>query len=119
MHKVEAFFERYSFLSTYILRIGIGFVFIWFGYSGVTNTDMWIRLVPAWTGFLGSAKTLVIMHGIVELVFGLLVLVGIWTRTSAAILFLSLFHTLFLVSGVTLIRDIGVAAGALALVFHK
>jgi uncharacterized membrane protein YphA (DoxX/SURF4 family) len=107
--------EKYSH---HVLRIGIGFVFLWFGYSALTNSDMWIRLVPAWTGFLGEAKTLVTFHGIFELIFGLLLMAGIRTRIVATLLGLSLLHTLFLVSGPTLIRDIGLLAALASLALN-
>ncbi len=107
--------EKYS---NYILRFGLGFVFVWFGYSALMNNDMWIRLVPEWTSFLGQAKTLVTVHGVFELMLGLLLFLGLWTRVVAILLGLSLLHTLFLVSGPTFIRDIGLLAALISLVLN-
>jgi uncharacterized membrane protein YphA (DoxX/SURF4 family) len=101
--------------SSIILRLGIGFVFTWFGWSGITNTEQWVGLVPAWTSAFGSPELLVKIHGVVEFVFGILLILGVYTRIAATILFLSLFNTLFAVQGPTLIRDIGLATATLSL----
>ncbi len=94
-----------------VARLGIGFVFIWFGWSGITNPQMWMSLVPAWTGTFASAHTLVLLHGWFELIFGILLFAGFWIRITSALLFINLFHTLFLVGyGAILIRDIGLCA---------
>lgn len=106
-------FKQYAPL---VLRIGIGFVFIWFGLSGLTNTSMWVGLVPSWTNAIASPSTLVYIHSVIELVGGLLVCAGYWLRPAAAILFLSLAHTLTLLDfGPIYVRDIGLALATLAI----
>jgi len=110
---------KYENYSSLVLRVGLGFVFIWFGFSGLTNPEMWTGLVPAWTGFIASAKTLVLIHGIVEIIGGFLLCTGFRIRLVSAILLLSLLHTLTLLSfGPVFVRDIGLAAALLA-VFLK
>lgn len=101
--------------SADILRVGLAFVFLWFGWSGISNTGMWVAMVPAWTGIIASAETLVLLHGIFEIVFGLLLFAGIWTGPVAFILFLNLLHTLTLLSwGPIMARDITIALALLS-----
>jgi uncharacterized membrane protein YphA (DoxX/SURF4 family) len=109
-------FNNYSKYAPFVLRLGIGFVFAWFGYSGLTNPDMWIGLVPAWTAAIAPAKTLVLIHGAVELIGGLLLIAGLWVRPVAAVLFLSLAHTLTILKfGPVFVRDIGLLLATLAI----
>lgn len=116
MNKINMFLDRYSRYSQLVLRVGLGAVFVWFGWSSFSNPDMWVRLVPAWTEAIGSPVTLVKIHGAVELVFGLLLVLGIKKRFAATILFISLLNTLTLVSGPTLVRDIGLAFALFSLI---
>lgn len=101
--------SKFSLIGTDLIRIGIASVFIWFGVSGILNPDMFTSLVPAFALTIAGAKTLVIIHGIVELVFGTLLVLNIGRRISAIILFLSIAQTLTIVSGPTLARDIALA----------
>ncbi len=101
--------SKFSLIGTDIIRIGIASVFIWFGVAGILTPNMFTSLVPAFALMIASAKTLVIIHGIVELVFGTLLVLNIGRKISAIILFLSIAQTLILVSGPTLARDIALA----------
>lgn len=113
---ILAKYENYSAL---VLRAGLGFVFIWFGFSALIDPEMWISLVPAWTGLFASAKTLVIIHGIVEVIGGFLLCTGLKIRLVTIVLFLNLLHIMTLLNfGPVLVRDIGLAAALLA-VFLK
>lgn len=101
--------------SADILRVGLAFAFLWFGWSGVSNTQMWVGLVPEWTEIIASAETLVLLHGVFEIVFGLLLFAGIWTGPVAFILFLNLLHTITLLSwGPIMVRDISLALALLS-----
>ncbi len=100
-------FESYAPL---VLRIGLGFVFIWFGFSGITNPSMWVGMVPEWTAVFGPAATLVVIHGIVELIGGIMLCAGWYVRPVGIILLLSLLQTLTILSfGPIMVRDIGLA----------
>lgn len=106
--------EKYAPL---ILRIGLAFVFMWFGWSGIANTQMWVAMVPSWALVFGSAATLVKIHGAFELFFGLLLFAGILTRLSAFLLLLSLLQTLTILSwGPVMVRDIGLTLALIAIV---
>jgi len=98
-----------------ILRVGLAFAFLWFGWSGISNPNMWVSMVPSWTGVIATPGTLVLLHGIFEVVFGLLLFADIWTGPVAFILFLNLLHTLTLLSwGPIMVRDITIALALLS-----
>jgi len=111
--------QALTWIAPLILRLGIGFAFVWFGYSGLTNTEMWVRLVPAWALALGSAATMVKIHGAIELIFGLILISGYYVRIAAIVLFLSILHTVFIVSGPTRIRDIAIASAVLYIALDR
>lgn len=99
-----------------ILRAGLAFVFLWFGWSGVSNPGMWVAIVPSWTSVIATPEILVFLHGIFEIVFGLLLFAGIWTGPVAFILFLNLLHTITLLPwGPIMARDIAIASALLSL----
>lgn len=98
-----------------IIRIGIGFVFVWFGLSGIISPEMWTALVPTWATIFMSAHALVVIHGIVEAVFGFLFMINVWKKLSGAILFVSILQTLTIVSGPTLVRDLAISAAVLGI----
>lgn len=118
--KLYSFLDRFQEYSPLILRLGLGFVFMWFGWSGLTNPSMWTGLVPDWTSMIAPAKALVRVHGTVELIGGLLLFAGIQTRLVSGFLFVVLVHTLVLLEpGATMVRDVGLATGLLALTVAK
>ena len=102
-----------------VLRIGLGLVFIWFGYSGLTNTAMWVNLVPAWTLSIAPAATLVKLHGAFELIGGLLLCAGLWTRWVSGLLLLDLLNTITLLPyGPIMVRDVGLAISLLSVYLY-
>lgn len=114
--------ERMQKCAPVILRIGLAIVFIWFGFSQIGNPGMWERLIPASvTGFTGlSATTMVLFNGSFEIVFGLCLLFGFFTRVVSLLLALHMIHiTLVLVMGsgwnAISIRDLGLSFAAVAL----
>jgi len=114
------FLDRFSQYAPLTLRVGLAFVFIWFGWSGLTNPTMWVGLVPAWTAMFGSAYNLVLIHGAFELILGLTLLFGFYTRLSAALLLLSLLQTLTILGwGAVMVRDIGLTLALLSIVLAK
>ncbi len=108
-------------LPTYapiVLRLGLAFVFVWFGTSQVTHTSMWISLVPEWATSLSGLSTemIVKMNGVMEIVAGTLLALGIYVRYVALLLAV---HLAVVIShlGLTAIgvRDIGLSIATFAL----
>jgi len=80
--------------SSVFLRVSISFLFLWFGASQLSDPSFWTSFVPSFVtdlSFVPSAQTLVIFNGIFEIIFGLLLLIGLFTRLSAGLLALHLF----------------------------
>lgn len=101
-----------------VLRLGLAFVYIWFGVSQIINAPAWTGLVPVWATdiFEMNATKIVHLNGYLELLLGSLLAVGIYVRWVAAFLFLHLAiitsHLGFTAIGV---RDFGLSFATLAL----
>ncbi len=79
-----------------ILRIAIGVLFLYFGLQQLISPSEWIGFVPNFVlGFGLSANTLVIFNGVVELVLGVMLLIGVYTRVVALLLFINLLIIVF------------------------
>lgn len=75
-----------------VLRLGLAFLFLWFGFSQISNPSEWLSWLPSWTSSLPiSATTIVLLNGAFETVFGILLAIGFLTRWAAALLAIHLF----------------------------
>lgn len=103
-----------------IIRVGLSFVFIWFGLTQLFDQSAWVSFIPEGiTKLTGiSAETFVIFNGIFEVFFASLLAFGIWTRLVAFLLFLHMFA---IIADVGLspigIRDIGLMFALLSVAF--
>src|SRR3989344_1475972 len=79
-----------------VLRAGLVTLFLWFGLSQVTAPTDWVAWVPQWTESLGlSAATVVLLNGLFEVVLGVLLAAGFYTRIVALLLSLHLFFVAY------------------------
>ena len=102
---------RISLYSPVVLRTGLVLLFLWFGLSQIMNPGDWVAWVPQWTESLGlSAATVVLLNGLFEVVLGVLLAIGFYTRIAALLLSL---HLLFIAYEIGY-NDIGVRDFALA-----
>ena len=95
-----------------ILRGAIVVLFLWFGASQVLAPAEWVSWVPEWTGTLLPSMTLVLLNGTFEVVLGLALAIGFYTRWAALLL---AFHLLFIALEIGY-NDIGVRDFVLGLV---
>lgn len=117
MNKFDSFFNSYSKYSGVILRLSIGIVFLYFGWTSLVTPMMWSSYVPEWTTAMIGAETLVRLHGIMEIALGILLVAGIFTRVVALVLFLDLLHILTLLDfGPVWMRDLGLAGAVLSII---
>ena len=110
--------------SNLFLRLGLAFVFLWFGIDKFINPEYWINAwVPLWfQGILASLGignlNFIYTNGIFEIILGLGFLFNLFIKLFAflAILFLLFVTFSFGLNEVT-VRDVGLIGAALALLF--
>lgn len=71
-----------------VIRIGLSGVLFWFGAQQLLDPLSWTGYVPEFAPALSSlsAHTIVLFNGAVEVAFGFALLLGIFTRVSAAVM---------------------------------
>lgn len=108
--------EKHRELSIFLLRIALSLVFFYFGYSQISNPDFWTGFIPDFVlGFGLSANNFVVFNGMMELVFGLFLILGLYTRFASLVLSLHLFGIALSVGfSPTGVRDFGLAFATLA-----
>ena len=100
-----------------VLRIGLAFVFIWFGVMQLQAPAHWTSFLPSFLKSMPiSGVTFVLLNGVFEIVAGILIAIGAWTRITALLLALHLFGIAGTI-GLTAVgvRDIGLSVATLAL----
>lgn len=102
-----------------IVRVGLAGVLLWFGAQQLLDPADWIGYVPGYAISLSGLvpETIVLFNGSAEIAFGLLLLLGLFTRGAA--LFMGLHLALIAVSlGLNQIgvRDWGLALALFGLV---
>ena len=110
----------YNFAPT-LLRVGMSLVFIWFGSQQLHDASAWVSYIPTSIISLShlSALTLVYFNGAFEVVFGLSLLFGFFTRVSALLLALHMFDIMYVVGYNEIgIRDFGLAIATLAVFLY-
>lgn len=107
----SALSEKFRSFAPAVIRIGLSLVLLWFGYSQLVNTPIWIIWLPEWTAALPVAsETLIHLNGIFEIVFGIALLAGFYTRIVAFFLALHMIQIVFTVGYSSIgVRDFGLA----------
>ncbi len=112
--------KQCSLFAPIVLRLAIAAVFVWFGVSQLVNSDAWVGLVPVWaTGFGINAFFVVHFNGVFEILMGLFLSLGIFTRWVALILAAHLFViTTHLGLSAVGVRDFGLSFATLSIAMH-
>ena len=112
-------FENLKKYAPVIVRIGISLVFLWFGANQLLYPANWIGWVPTFVSAIVSAGKVVFLNGIFEVIFGLLLLFGIYTRLVSLLLALHLL-SIALPVGINEIgvRDFGLFMATLSIFFN-
>ncbi len=104
-----------------VLRIGISLVFLWFGSQQFLHTSTWIRLIPESVINMSglTASTLVHFNGAFEIVFGLCLFLGFFTRLCSLLLALHLLSIVSVVGyGPIGVRDFGLSVATFSLFLY-
>lgn len=106
--------------STLIIRFSLVGLFLWFGVMQVMDQSEWTAFLPVWTERLPiSAEMFVMLNGLFEVVFAVLLAVGFMTRWVAAFLGLHLLGIALSVGGALGVRDAALALTTLAFFFSE
>lgn len=108
-------YGRYGW-SYFILRISLGFVFVWIGLDILRHSETWIGYVPLELPFALARDTALRLNGILDIVLGLLFLTDKLPKIAASLAILHLLGIL-VTQGINavIIRDVGLLGVAVAL----
>ncbi len=105
-------------IAPIIVRIAMSLIFLWFGSQQLINTAAWLSFVPDFALSMSGLSAVVLVHfnGAFEIVFGICLLAGFFTRTSALLLGLHLLGiSLSLGASAIAVRDYGLALATLSI----
>ncbi|MBX4212179.1 DoxX family protein [Candidatus Pacearchaeota archaeon] len=103
-----------------ILRIGISLVFLWFGSQQILHASDWVTWLPSFINSLPmQPTTFVLFNGTFEVILGVLLILGIFTRVAAALLAIHLLGIAFSIGyNDVAIRDFGLFMACVAIFFY-
>ncbi|MBI5794020.1 hypothetical protein HZA87_02960 [Candidatus Uhrbacteria bacterium] len=106
--------------AMHLVRVGIGITFLWIGVLIFRDPETWGGLLQPWAVTLLplSLPTAMIGTAVLDVLIGLFLLVDIFTWIAALVASIHLVLVLTLVGiDATTVRDIGLLAATLALVW--
>lgn len=112
--------DKYRNYAPIVIRIGLSLVFLWFGLNQIFDGSSFLGWLPQWVHSLPiEPLTLILFNGIFETLFGVLLLIGLFTRISALVLGIHLLGiAVSLGYNDVAIRDFGLAAAVFAIFLH-
>ncbi|MEK6825968.1 MAG: DoxX family protein [Nanoarchaeota archaeon] len=100
-------------------RIGLSLVFLWFGFNQLMYPLNWIGWVPQGMTGMIDVYTLVFINGLFEIIFGALLLIGLFTRVASGLLALHLLGITFTIGFNEIgIRDLGLTLALVSVFLH-
>ncbi len=105
-------------LGVLTLRYGLALVFLWFGFSQLTNPGDWTSFVPvSIANFLPLPVTMIVLlNGLLEVVCGVLLVLNVAVRWAALLLALHLAGiTVSLGYNSVAVRDFGLMMATFSL----
>lgn len=72
----------------FVIRVGLAGVLLWFGSQQLLHISYWIGYVPEYAVSLSGLNptTIVLFNGSAEVAFGVMLLLGLFTRISALVM---------------------------------
>ena len=109
--------EKYAPL---VLQMGLALLFLWFGISQLVDPTLLMGYLPQWASTLPvPPATIILLSSLFETIFGFLLLLGLFTRWAALLLFV---HVLIIAFSLgyndVAIRDFGIAVATFSLFLH-
>ena len=111
--------KKYAIYAPRLVRIAIGLVFLWFGFTQLF-TDNLLGYVPQWVNTLPiSVGAFMRLNGAFEVIFGVLLLAGFFTRIVALLLSIHLLGIALNVGyNDVMIRDLGLTLVTISILLH-
>jgi len=120
MQKIRNFIINNKFYATVVIRISLALVLLWFGIDQILNPGNWFGYIPLSISSIipFNLGTLILLNGIIEIIMGVLLLIGLYTRIIA---FIAALHLLSITIAVGYneigVRDFGLTMMAISLIF--
>ncbi len=107
-------------IAPVLLRLSMSIIILWFGYQQIVDANSWLGFLPPWTTSLPISQIdLIYLNGTFEIVFGIFLLLGFYTRFAAVMLALHLFDITYTVGYDAIgVRDMGLAMSTLVVFFY-
>lgn len=112
--------DKLKLLAPNILRIGIALVIMWFGFQQLLHPIVWTGFLPGFVKSLPlTSITFIYLNGWFEVVAGLLLILGLFTRVASLLLALHLLGIVFSLGyGATAMRDLGLVIALVSIFFQ-
>ena len=115
---------RLSFLkkglkySPIIMRISIALVFLWFGFNQIFLPEDFLGYLPDFTSSF-NPSLLILLNGCLEVILGIFLILGLFTRLASFILAIHLLGIMFSLGYNEIeVRDFGLMMAAFAIFLH-
>lgn len=101
--------EKLKRYAPAVLRIGLALVFLWFGFNQIFDGQSWLGYLPSFAYSLPVKPiTFIFLNGLFEVLFGSMLIVGIYTRLSSGLLSLHLLGIILSLGyNEIAVRDVG------------
>ena len=107
-------------IAARIVRIGMSLVFLWFGLNQLFQPDNFMGYLPSFILASDLAKQAILLNGAFNVVFGGLLLAGLFTRLVSVFLVLHLLSiSVSLGYNDVMIRDIGLMFATASIYFSS
>lgn len=109
----------YKRFAPIAVRWGIALVFLWIGIDIWVHTDYWVALLPGYVSQFIEPQIMMLMTGVFDFVFGLLLLLGLFTRISALLMALHLIGVIITLGYNDIaVRDFGLLLATIGIFLH-
>ena len=111
---------RLNNYSLPVLRYGLTLVFLYFAINQLIDPSLWTGYLPDFLYNTANPEMFVYANAVFEIIFGILLALGVWTRIAALLLALHLFGIAFASLGISPVgvRDFGLAVATLAIFLY-
>jgi len=112
-------FKKYKKYSPSIVRFGVGAVFLSFGIMQLTSPSNWTGILPNFVTQYFNPISLVYFNGSFDLLVGIFLLSGLYTRIVSFFASLHLITIIFVLGfNPITIRDFGLLLALISIFFH-